>query len=1133
MLELQMGLNRDARRRRTMRVIREMQDKGFTRINVLVPEQSTFVMSRDVCAELGNERYNQGVEVLGFENLFRRVHADCGERKDVLDEGGRLLAMAQAVEEVRVAGSLKTFHTISSRPEYLQRFLLAYSTFELHGADRETVLSAAEQTENAKLRGKLEDLETIFKAYERICENGAKDPSQEISNVTTLMGKHRWAANAAWVVDGFTDLPQQQMALVQQLIADAPYVMVSLEAAGLDDGHPATAIAAKTANTLAAIARGMSIPCEVVRTGDDSTEHPALAYLQAHLCDYAPSEPVDVPDADKVIRLFTDNSPYRECQHIIGTILRATRKGYRYREVSIVLCDYDRYAPILETVAHRYRVPMYFGSRRDEIVKKPVMSAVFHALDSATRGMQREDVLNYLKSGLSNLLPDEVDKLENYIRLYNIHGRGWEPDQAGWTGHPDGYGLEFRDGDQETLAAINEYRVRGIGPLLRLRDAMTASETVCQSLEALYNFLEDIHFTETLQAMVDTLVADEQDQTAMEYSQVSEVLNHAMEQMYDIIGGQKKRGPDFVKLLRLLCSAYKIATIPATVDQVQVLSLEDARFICSRLRYIVGAEEGLFPAYTQGNSLFDPTEIGEMKRLGVSIPGAVDDMTSRGLSDIQTVVAGAKRMLVLSYASDPTAPSTPSHLLTRVQQFFPGIEPVKGAGENGIYEADLLSTEMAGRLAGRISNRSAYDNITFSLCSMPHPTLQKTAWRLMDKAEWSLRDLSEASVEGLYGERISMTATRMNTYASCRYNFFLRYGLKLKEPPRAGITSPIFGQFAHEVLEKTIREVEAEHGGFKGVTQSQLEAIAKSYIDAYTATKMKGLDSQPERYIYLYKRHCREVLSVLRDICAEFQVSDFHCSAYELKVGGEGADLPAIPIRGTRKDGTFTGILDRVDTCVVNGKPYFRVCDYKTGRTKTFDLTDILSGLSTQLLLYQGALRQDGYKLPGTEGEAGNPAGVLYVPAKTAMVSTPTKVDDKKLEAERQKMLLRRGILLDSREVLTAMEHPDEGGKTRYLPVKYAADGKISGEVCSDEQLRMLDAYAKSTMADAVDDIAGGSVAANPISRGPKQSTCTYCPMKAACHKDVGCGAKQRYLSKVQSDQFWMAIEEKLEGAGA
>ena len=57
---------------------------------------------------------------------------------------------------------------------------------------------------------------------------------------------------------------------------------------------------------------------------------------------------------------------------------------------------------------------------------------------------------------------------------------------------------------------------------------------------------------------------------------------------------------------------------------------------------------------------------------------------------------------------------------------------------------------------------------------------------VMDKADWTLNDLSKQSIKGLYGNVINLSATRTDTYSSCRYHYFLKYGLALREPPRNG-----------------------------------------------------------------------------------------------------------------------------------------------------------------------------------------------------------------------------------------------------------------------------------------------------------------------------------------------------------
>ena len=47
----------------------------------------------------------------------------------------------------------------------------------------------------------------------------------------------------------------------------------------------------------------------------------------------------------------------------------------------------------------------------------------------------------------------------------------------------------------------------------------------------------------------------------------------------------------------------------------------------------------------------------------------------------------------------------------------------------------------------------------------------------------------------------------------------------------------------------------------------------------------------------------------------------------------------------------LTGIIDRVDVVKKNGKTYFRIIDYKTGKT-SFDIEKVKAGLQLQLAIY-------------------------------------------------------------------------------------------------------------------------------------------------------------------------------------
>ena len=197
--------------------------------------------------------------------------------------------------------------------------------------------------------------------------------------------------------------------------------------------------------------------------------------------------------------------------------------------------------------------------------------------------------------------------------------------------------------------------------------------------------------------------------------------------------------------------------------------------------------------------------------------------------------------------------------------------------------------------------------------------------------------------------------------------------------------------------------------------------------------------------------------------------------------------------------------------------------DYKTGRYKTFDMGDFLCGLSMQPPLYQSALQKLGY---ANKSES---AGMLYVPAKDPIVASDTKMDDDEVSTEHKKMQQRRGILLNDKAVLNAMEHVNEDGKGRYIPVKYSKDGNPTGDLATAEQLDTLSEYTDLVMKEIVDGIVSGNVQGNPIRRGIDRNACTYCPMKAACHKDI-CNFHMRYRKALKTDELWAALEKKVHG---
>ena len=83
---------------------------------LLVPEHATHEAELDLCRALGNTASRDG-EVLSFQSLATRVLAQTGGLAEVtLDNGGKILTMRRALQEV--ASYLTVFARPSQRPAF-------------------------------------------------------------------------------------------------------------------------------------------------------------------------------------------------------------------------------------------------------------------------------------------------------------------------------------------------------------------------------------------------------------------------------------------------------------------------------------------------------------------------------------------------------------------------------------------------------------------------------------------------------------------------------------------------------------------------------------------------------------------------------------------------------------------------------------------------------------------------------------------------------------------------------------------------------------------------------------------------------------------------------------------------------
>lgn len=1049
---------------------------------LLVPEQASHELERALCAA-GGDGVCLRAEVLSFSRLASRVFSLYGgASRPSLDKGGRLIAMAQALE---TAGPrLKLYAASRRRSEFLLRMLRMVDEFRAARITPETLQKTAGKT-GGQLAVKLDELALVLESYETVCAVMGQDPNHRLSLLAGKLEEHpEYAEGRDIYLLGFTDLTGQELAVLDVLLEGAASLTVGL----LGDGSGSFPLISETMKGLARLAKRHGIQIQSTLLPDGPLT-PELLHLRRRLLNGAP---VPFGEDAPAVRLHHSTGLYGACLDAAGLVQTLTLEhGWRYRDIVICCASPGAYGPALESVFGRLGIPLYCAGA-EPIRSDPVAGMLLAALEAAGGGMEGEDVLRFLKCGLSPLRQDESDALELYVRRWRIRGKLWG---EVWDMPPGGLSAKSNEQDAGMLERLNEYRVRGAGPLLALRDGLRDAEDTAGQVRVLYAFLEAVGLRETLEEMVRRCGNEAQLQRAQAYGQMYETIVEALEQIYRVLGPTVRSEDDFSSIVGTVLSQYTVGTIPANLDSVTAGGLEAVRFTSCRALLILGAEDGTLPSSQSETGLLTERERRELMELGLPVAPGQSDKLDRELMAIHQAAAAPAELLSVNYCTEQ-----PAYLVRRLRALFPCVE----TGEDGAVPTAF--TYAAGPLAEFLAGRSE---------ELP-PSLTEQAGALKARADYQPGRLGTEGVRALYGPRIRLSATKIDQYAACRCAYFLRYGLKLDPRKEAVFDAPAYGTFVHAVLERTARRVK-EEGGFHAVSPERLEQIAVEEMDAYPDGALNAMMERSARFAYLFRRSRTEVLEVVRELGAELRASDFEPVRFELEFSA-GGELPEVEINGETGRAVLQGFVDRVDLYTKDGETYVRVADYKTG-SKSFDYADILNGMGLQMLIYLFTLAGKGETVFGQKLQ---PAGVLYIPARRPILTADNPEEE--VEARRRDEQRRKGLLLADNEVLEAMEHC--GGSPVYLPFGLDKEGKLTGDLASGEDFRLLQRHVERTLAAMADGLAGGEVSPNPIVRGNEYSACMWCDFAQVCHRASG-EVPEHPIRKIKREEFWSRLQEE------
>lgn len=1050
---------------------------------LIVPEQQTVVSERMLTSSLpaGAQLF---AEVVNFTRLSDEVFRKVGGLKyNYITKSGKNLVMYRAICECR--DFLSEYKVPKGKEKgCVSVFLDAIGELKSYGVSVSALEKASEEIENDRLKKRLDDIVLIYSAYERILNDRYSDPYDDILMLAEKLKSFDFFGGSNVYVDSFYGFTKSQLDVLYHIINQSDNFTIALDCPEKDGGIQYAKIY-ETSKNIERICKALNK--EITRTSftkDYKHKSPSLSYLCENIWNFSAPK----TENDGCVKVIEATDEFDECDCVASRIRHLVEDGAKYSDIAIIARNSDTYRGIIDVSLKKYNIAYYFSTKTD-ISAKPVVKMIFSAL-SAINGYRAEDIVSYLKSGYTDIDESDIDDLENYIYRWNIYGSKFKNDDF-WSSNPDGYITEPTISQLETLARVNDARDKVIEKLSILERAFSPYCPVEVGARAVFEFLCAHNVKEKLSDEIKFLSKEE----AQENSQVWNALISSLDTVVFVMKDAEVNAETFSALLRYDFEGKNIGTIPTGEDVVTVGDASLLRTDRIKHAFIIGANEGVFPAAVSDDGFFSDSDKIALESAGIILSSKNDVRSSDELLYFQNSISSPSETVTVSYLC--------ADISGNKKQPGVGVERIKNLFENFkvISSYDISAQE-------RIYTRETAKEY---LCASSGDVKKGVILSLGDdyrSAEGFSNDsvsISEEKANEIFGDHLYLTQSRIETFVNCRFNYYCSYQLKLKSSSRISFSSRDIGDLSHKVFERFLRRIKDGKIDFSKITDEEIEKIADDIINEYLDSLFRS-KFRTNRLKHLFARLRSRLLVYLRNMVDEFAQCDFTPEFFELSFssGGPGSPLP-LKFRINEKSVlTVTGIADRIDLYKKDGVTYVRVVDYKTG-DKKFSRADAELGLGLQMLIYLFTMckmndcefRQ---KLACGTGEI-RPAGVLYFPMRMDKVKLDSEAGiscakdaDAYEKGAVSQCVERNGIFLDDVEILKAQDKELNG---KFLP-KYPSRSKDT--FISAEEFENIYTDLEKTLDEIGVAILSGDASAVPLERDGK-SPCRYCENLAVCRR--------------------------------
>lgn len=1045
---------------------------------VIIPDQFSAEFDRSLYERLGMKLFNR-VNILSFSRTAKDIFIKHGGLKGrYADDVVKNVMMFRTLTELSEREGLCFYDRQAKSPAFIDSGLDIVKELTVSGISPEQLTEYAERLDES-VRDKAADIAIIYSEYCRMLEkNDYKDNEGDISEAAGRAAKHGYFSGKTVFIDAFKSFTADELAMLDAMIADGESVTVCLTTADREtkkysvfDTVNRTVQRLKTS----AAKYGKKINTVMLDT-PYRFKNPELAFFSENILRHVRGRYGGECGA---IKIYRSDDGYGEGDFVCSEISRLVREeGYKYGDIAVLARQKEQYSSVMESCFERYGIPFYTDESYTAAHKSLFIFVKTAIAIAADENASTEDWLRYMKTGMLGLTEEEISAVEDCCYKWNIDGKMWS--------EPFMQGAEF---DAERV------RERISGPIFKMRRSC-ANANGRQICEALLTLFEDTGIYGNIKNMYENPRTEDAAALAAlrEIKQLWELLCGLLETFAKVLADTPLSLESFGNMFSAAVRRLKLSSPPQTLDCVRFMAAHTARLSDTKAVFVIGANEGVFPYAAKQEGLLSDRDRLALENAGISLSGSAGDKLSEERFVAYSALSAASERLYITYALTDVSGKTlyPSMIIGQTADMF---------GGDILYDFErrgLLSfcTTPGAAYYQYVRNYRRGDEASASLykalSGIPEYRRRLDYLESIENtAVYSAHRISPAAGKRLFGDSVSLSASRFEDYRKCPFMYYCKKGLGLYPPRKVDMDRPSRGTAIHYCLCEFLKEYGKEK--LTAMERKEIKNAVKKYLDEYYQSDAVGGDyGKTRRFKAAFNRLSDTLTDIMERLRDEFSQNEFVPAGFEYTLRHfDGDEKPLKLVTDSGITVYFDGTVDRIDIYEKDGVKYIRVVDYKSGN-KEFKFTDLLYGINMQMLLYLFALTDTSH---GGKFSGEIPAGALYMPSRDIAPKLDRNDEDAdKAVTGTYKM---SGAVLDNADVIEAMEK-ECGGK--FIPVKQKADGSYTKEskLVTAAEFDNLRKFSYSLLAETAESLINGKVEASPLAEG-KSLPCEYCDYSAVC----------------------------------